>query len=303
MTVIEKQVPSSDGKHLLQGKLYLPDGKCKGYFHVVHGMTEHIGRYDSFMRLMAEDGFLCFGYDHIGHGKTARKGEYGFFAHRDGWRLLVEDVARFSEAVMTEYGKEKPYVLMGHSMGSFIVRLASVMTVKPDCLIVMGTGGPNPLSGVGIALAGAVKTLRGDRYISKLLYHLVFGTYGERFEGTEENRWLTKNEEIRKEYAADPYCRFRFCVSALQDLIRLNRFANLSRTFKATGQTPVLLVSGTDDPVGDYGKGVQKVYEKFSDAGTPVTACFYDGCRHEILNDTCREQVITDIRAFLSFLA
>ena len=90
----EMRVPSSDGIHTLVGRVYRPEGRVRGLFHVVHGMTEHIARYDPLFRRMAEDGYLCFGYDHLGHGATARDaGELGYIADRDGWRRLAQDVA------------------------------------------------------------------------------------------------------------------------------------------------------------------------------------------------------------------
>ncbi|MDY3924654.1 MAG: alpha/beta hydrolase, partial [Eubacteriales bacterium] len=125
----EMRVPSSDGIHTLAGRVYRPEGRVRGLFHVVHGMTEHIARYDPLFRRMAEDGYLCFGYDHLGHGATARDaGELGYIADRDGWRRLAQDVAVFADAAERRYaalwaGEEcPPYFLMGHSMGSFVVR-------------------------------------------------------------------------------------------------------------------------------------------------------------------------------------
>ena len=101
-------VPSSDGEHKLSGVAYYPETGIRGFFQVVHGMAEHIGRYERFMRDMAEEGFVCFGYDHLGHGNTARDdGELGYIAKKDGWKLLVEDVKMFSDAVFVEFKRGK----------------------------------------------------------------------------------------------------------------------------------------------------------------------------------------------------
>lgn len=97
ITVTRESVPSSDGIHTLIGKTYIPEGKIKGLFHVVHGMTEHIDRYDGFMHEIAEQGYICFGYDHLGHGKTVNStDELGFIAHKDGWNYLAKDVSVFA---------------------------------------------------------------------------------------------------------------------------------------------------------------------------------------------------------------
>ncbi|MBR6917347.1 MAG: alpha/beta fold hydrolase, partial [Clostridia bacterium] len=201
-----KEIPSVDGIHTLKARVYVPDGEAKGLFHVVHGMTEHIDRegYDTFMSRMANEGFIVFGYNHLGHGDTAKDdSELGFIAHRDGWKLLVDDVANAEKAMMAEYG-DLPLILLGHSMGSFIVRLAA-KNAKPDKLIIMGTGGPNPAAGAGIALASVIKTFRGERHVSPLIENTAFGKYNERFDKTRKYDWLSKDQHVQDVYAADKY--------------------------------------------------------------------------------------------------
>ena len=300
MEIIEKSVLSTDGKHYLQGKIYLPEGEAKGYFHIVHGMSEHMGRYDKFMGKTAEAGYICFGYDHLGHGKTAAEGELGFIASRNGWKYLCSDVEKFSSAVMAEYGK-KPYYLMGHSMGSFIVRLAVTMGAEPDRLIVMGTGGKNPAADAGLTIISIMKKLRGEKYVSKFIDNMAFGSYNKRFKEDDDKAWLTTDVSIRDEYRADPISGYKFTLSAMHDLITLNRDSNADRTFEATPKDmPILLVSGTDDPVGDYGAGVKQVLENYLKAGNKAEMILYDGCRHEILNDICCPKTTKDILGFIS---
>lgn len=300
ITVTKESVPSSDGIHTLIGKTYIPEGKIKGLFHVVHGMTEHIDRYDGFMREMAQQGYICFGYDHLGHGKTVNSAdELGFIAHKDGWNYLAKDVSVFASAMKEKYGSFLPYYLMGHSMGSFVSRLAAEKYIKPDKLIIMGTGGPNAAAGVGLVAIDIIKFFKGERYISKAVDNLAFGTYNSHFKSENDPiAWLTKDKEQKKKYAADPYCTFKFTVSAMHDLVTLNKKANRAEWFKNI-KMPVLLVSGADDPVGDYGKGVTKVYEKLKKAGCNVQLKLYENCRHEILNDSCRDEVIRDIENFI----
>ena len=300
--VIEKQVLSSNKQNMLHGKVYLPEGEPRGLFHVVHGMTEHIGRYDGFMREMAEYGYVVFGYDHLGHGYTAKDaGELGFIAHKDGWRLLVDDVFVFGSAVKAEYGIDLPYILMGHSMGSFIVRLAAAKYDMQDKLIVMGTGGPNPASAMGLLAIKVTKLLKGERHISPGIENLAFGKYNERFGNDDMHNWLTKIPEVRLKYKQDPFCTFHFTTSALGDLVKLNR-ESTSRAWAAAmnKQKPVLFVSGGDDPVGDYGAGVRASCDMLRREGVPAEIKIYENCRHEILNDTCREEVIADIRNFFN---
>lgn len=303
MKIIDFKAPSTDGIHDLAGKVYFPDKSPVGILHVLHGMTEHIARYDRFMREMAEAGYITCGYDHLGHGNTAADpSELGFIAEKGGDDLLLRDVKAFSDAVRGEYGKDLPYVLMGHSMGSFIARLAAEKYVKPHKLIIMGTGGPNPIAGVGLALIGIIKACKGPRHISPFIDNMAFGGYNKRFgEDAHPKAWLTKDAAVRDAYMADPFCTFPFTISAMGDLIRLTKNANRGAWFKSLSKgLPILLVSGHDDPVGDFGKGVETVCAKLQKAGHPVTCRLYSGYRHEILNDACHDRVVADILDFLS---
>lgn len=297
-------VLSCDGIHHLAGVVFLPEREARGFFHVVHGMTEHMERYEKFMREMAEEGWICFGYDHLGHGKTVSSPqELGFIAHKDGWDLLARDVWIFSDMVRKTYGTEDlPYCLMGHSMGSFVVRLSAERYVSPDRLIVMGTGGANPAAGVGLALIAVIRLLYGERHISKLIYRLAFGGYNKRFGGgstDDPSPWLTSDEDIRRRYYADPFCTFKFSVSAMGDLIRLMKYSNRRAWFETvSADLPILLVSGQEDPVGNYGKGVLQVERRLKQAGKNVRCILYPRARHEILNEFTYEKVKEDILRF-----
>lgn len=295
----EKKVLSTDGVHTLAGRVFMPEGKPRGLFHVVHGMTEHIGRYEEVMKIFASYGFICFGYDHLGHGDTVfSPEERGFIAHEDGWKYLVADVKKFSDEMKAEY-PDLPYMLLGHSMGSFIVRLAAP-ECRPSKLIVMGTGGPNPASGVGLAILNTISALKGEKYVSPFADKLMFGSYNKRFGYDDEYNWLTRDEAVRAAHAKDEKCQFKFSVSALIDLIKLLDNSNKRDCFASLAKnTHVLLVSGADDPVGDYGKGVKKVLDMYRKEEVNVRLKLYDDYRHEILNDTSREKVIEDIMWFV----
>ena len=306
--MIPKLVPSTDAIHTLHGVVYLPVGKPVGILQIVHGMTEYIGRYHRFMQDMADAGWLVCGHDHLGHGQTADPSEWGFIAHKGGWDILCRDAVAFGEAVRAEYEAQfgsLPFVLMGHSMGSFVARLVAEQYMKPNALaglIIMGTGGPNPAAGAGIALTGLIKTFRGDKYASRLIYALVFGGYVKPFRDEEDiYAWLTTDRAVRDVYRADPLCTFPFTVSAMGDLIRLTKYANRRAWFRNTSaDVPILLVSGQNDPVGGMGKGVETVRRNLERAGKQVTCRLYEGYRHEILNDACYDEVVGDIRDFLN---
>ncbi len=304
------KILSSDRLHTLSGVVYLPKGEAKGFFHIVHGMTEHIGRYDKIMSDLAREGYICFGYDNLGHGNTAKdKNELGYIAKKGGHDLLARDVKLFSDAVMSEYGnkdKKLPYYLMGHSMGSFITRLAVQKYVNPDKYIIMGTGGKNPAAGAGLAVIACIKLFCGERHISPFVDKLAFGSYNKRFGGgttKDPSPWLTNDKLQREKYYADEFCTFKFTVSAMGDLIRLNKITNSGKWYKNMPKSlPVLLVSGEDDPVGDYGKGINQVCAGLKKQGIDARAILYPSARHEILNDDTYGEVKKDITDFLDIV-
>ena len=292
---------SSDNIHTLVGRIYIPEGEVKGIFHIVHGMTEHIERYDALMSHMVQNGYVAFGYDHLGHGKTAKDdSELGFIAHKDGWKYLVEDVRVFGNVISNLY-PEKPIYLFGHSMGSFIVRLAArSFGDMYEKLIICGTGGKNPLSTTGIMLTKIISSIKGQKHISDLVINMAFGSYNKRFEGNSKYDWLTKEIEIIEKYKEDKFCTFKFTVSAMRDLISLNHICNKKSWYKQIRKDlPILIISGNDDPVGNYGKGVKQVYNNLLKQNADVKMKLYENCRHEILNDTCRNEVLSDILNFI----
>lgn len=301
VTKREFSVLSSDGIHALSGVVFFPEGDVKGYFHIVHGMTEYIGRYERAMEDIARAGYICFGYDHLGHGKTACSDEeLGYIAKNNGWDILTKDVKVFSDSVIKEFPYDAPYILMGHSMGSFIVRLAAEKYVSPDKLIIMGTGGANPAADIGLALIGLTKFFKGERHISRFIDSVAFGSYNNRFKEEKDNlSWLTNDKEVREKYRNDKFCSFKFTVSAMGDLVRLMKYSNRKAWYKnICRDMPILLVSGEDDPVGNYSRGVSLVRDKLKKVGNNVECILYRGARHEILNDFTYDDAMRDILAF-----
>jgi len=297
----EFAVAATDNIHTLVGKLYIPEGEIKGLFHIVHGMCEYIDRYDSFMSYLAENGYLAFGYDNLGHGKTAKDdSELGFIAHRDGWKHLVNDVAAYESAVKTLY-PDIPLYLFGHSMGSFIARLAAeTQSDNIERLIICGTAGKNPLAPLGLIITRGMRLLFGEKHISRLVLSIAFGAYNMKFERLSDYEWLTTDREIIEKYQNDKYCTFSFTVSAMHDLIKLISLCNRSKWFKNINkELPIMLISGSDDPVGNYGKGVIKVHKKLKCSEKNADLKLYKNCRHEILNDSCRQEAYDDILKFI----
>lgn len=290
----------------IHGVLYLPDAQPKALLQISHGMVEHIGRYDEFMTYMVNEGYAICGHDHVGHGQTVGKNEaYGFFNEKNGDVTLIDDLYAFGQMIKKEL-PSIPHILLGHSMGSFIARCCVAKYPKAyDGFIISGTGGANPASGIGIGLAAIIQTIRGGKKPSPTLDQLVSGQFNKKVDHQRTPKdWLSRDEAIVDAYINDPYSQFIFTASGFKDLAKLNKWANAKKTFEATSKTmPILLISGKEDPVGDYGKGVLEVYNKLKENGCQVTIILYDGSRHEILNEINRDQVFLDILNWVKKIA
>lgn len=296
--ITERRIMSADETHPLYCRVFRPEGEIKGLFQVVHGMTDHIHRYEPFMREMAEQGWLCYGIDNLGHGYTAGSDEdLGYIGK---WQWMIDDIRNTTMRMKEEYGAALPCVLLGHSMGSFIARCAATPELW-NRLIIMGTGGPNPASRAGLALISGLIKRFGERAYSSAIEKLMFGSYSKHFENENDFvAMLSTIPEVKDAYRQDKFCTFRFTLNAFYVLVKLQMLCNRQTWFRnISKKLPILLVSGTDDPVGNYGKGVEAVYNNLRKADRDVQMKLYEGCRHEILNDTCHDEVVKDILAFV----
>jgi len=295
--------PSSDGIHAIHAMEWRPEGEVRAVIQIVHGLSEHMGRYGPVARFLCEHGFLVCGEDHLGHGRTASPEEWGFFAPRNGWDHVLRDVTRLRELQGEKY-PGVPYVLLGHSMGSFLVRdclIRSPGTV--DGAVLSGTGQEAaPLVLLGGALAGLLAKTRGPRYVSPLITALSLGAYNKKFRPNRTRAdWISRDEGEVDAYLRDPLCRFVPTVSMFRDMMGALRFiARREELARMDRETPVYFFSGDRDPVGAMGKGVEKVAGMFRRAGCrDLTVKLYPGGRHEMLRELNREEVMADLLAWL----
>lgn len=298
-------LPSTDNSHNLHTVIWQDDGvHPKGVVQIIHGMCEYIKRYSDFAEYMAENGFIVCGHDHLGHGETAAfDSELGYFAAKDGWKLLVDDCYVVTTELRKMYPDLKLFVL-GHSMGSFILEnYLSKYGSKIDGALISGTGGPNPLGGFGDSLAKIIAAAKGGTYRSKLLDNMAFGNYCSKIKGKRTNKdWLTYDAAIVDKYCADKFCMFTFTVSAFRDLFRLLSNATAEGwAGTVPNDLPVIYFAGNEDPVGNYGKGVAIMYDRLAKSGQKdISLRLYDGMRHETLNEIGKQQVWDDVRLWIS---
>ncbi len=300
------EYPSADGRSTVAYYCFVPARKRPhAIVQICHGMREYVMRYEPLADYLSGLGYVVCGNDHTGHGKTAADADdFGFTG---GANVMVEDVSALSWRMRDEY-PGLPLVLLGHSMGSFVARLyATRYPGQADGLVIVGTGGPDNPTGMGKLLARLTAKLRGERYRSKLITQIAFGSYNKRVprekgKTRSPSSWLSRDEAVVKAYDEDEYCSYIFTAKGYYDLFDLiGRVSQREWAYRLPRTLPVLLLSGEEDPVGGYGRGVKKVYERLLDAHmTDVRMLLYAGARHEVFNETNRESVFRDLSQWLS---
>lgn len=292
----EFKFPSSSGLCDIFAQSFIPDsGNVKAVIQISHGMTEHSDRYIPFAEKLCEAGYAVFTNDHLGHRRSVKDDSMlGFFGSDKGYMNIVNDCKKLTEIAKAEY-PDVPYFFFGHSMGSFIARCYTKYYGDGiDAAVYCGTSGPNPGASVGIAMAKLISKTKGEMHRSEFINSVAFGTYNKKTAKKTDCDWLTKDEEIVQEYIADKYCGFIFTAAGFKDLFSVLNEVNANDWYQSFNkELPVLLIAGEDDPVGTYGKGVTKVYENLKNTGhSDVTLKLYPTDRHEILNETDREDVM-----------
>ena len=297
---------SRDGESKIHAVRYRPEdpGKIRCVLQVVHGMAEYAERYEEFAAFLVERGFVVTGDDHLGHGKSVGdKGKQGYFCEQDPATVLVRDEHRLKK--MTEEAfPHVPYVIMGHSMGSFITRNYICRYGSGiAAAIIMGTGmQPKAVLGMAKILVRLQKLFCGSKHVSRLIDKMAFGGYNKEIPNPRTAfDWLSRDEERVDLYLADPDCGFPFTVNGFGALFMLVSRLYSPENLKAIPKKlPVLMISGDADPVGDYGKGVRKAYDSLKTAGLEdISLKLYQGGRHELLNESNRTQVMEDVYAWV----
>lgn len=286
---------SSTGKEVYAKKWIEENRKeYRGVIQLVHGMEEHIGRYDEFANFLTKNGFIVVGHDHLGHGKTAKTDEeLGFFTEKNGWFYLAEDIHILQNQIKKEY-PNIPYIIMGHSMGSLLTRTyVTLYQDKLDGIIITGTSGQKAGLFTGKLLARLIMLCKGKTYKSKLLASLVTGNFNRQFKPNKTSvDWTTSDEKIIEEHIKDSNPNCRFTVSAYYELFKGSMYLNKKKHIAKTPNIPILIFSGEKDPVGENGKGVKRVYQMLKETGKEdVTLKLFPNGRHEMLNEVNREEV------------
>ena len=296
---------SSDKAHDTAYYVIFPAGAVRGVVQISHGMAEHFERYNAFADFLADHGFVVCGEDHLGHGRTAAdESEYGYFSEKCGWENVVKDMFRLTKMMKKNY-PEVPYFLLGHSMGSFLARAYATRYSKHiDGLVLSGTSAGSGGTSALLVMLDAAKRLKGDKHRSKFFNNIAFGSYNDKI--TERNSdfdWLTRDTSIVAKYCNDKRCGFTFTLNGFENLVKLLWYVNNSKWFRTYPKSlPTYLISGACDPVGEYGKGVLKVFNELNLNDCNVEMKIYKDARHELLNEINKDEVYADLLDFFESL-
>ncbi len=303
---------SADGKSAVRAVLWIPaalervhagaDGATLGCFRprgvvqLIHGMAEHIDRYDDFARFLAGEGYLVAGHDHIGHGWTAAADDLGMVDAETGADAMIEDANMLRTLVTAQVVAGTSYFMFGHSMGSLVLRnyLPRFGEGLAGAVICGTANQPEVVAAAGNVLARAIAKVRGADYKSKLLHSLADGAYSRAVKDARTPfDWLSRDPAVADAFMADERAGFMFSAGAYATLTALAARANSPAAYRATPHDlPLLFVAGDADPVGDCGRGVAKAAESMERAGAEdVTLRLFPGMRHEILNELGKEEV------------
>lgn len=301
VTMIESIMDAPDG-HQIQTYTW-PLEQAKAWVHINHGMAEHASRYERLAQALNAEGYSVVAHNHRGHG-TSLTTQLGHYSDQQGWQKVVSDIGVVRDACCQS---DLPYYLMGHSMGSFIVQAYMVETDKTvDALILSGSNYQSQLlAKAGRSIAKLERFRLGTTKPSKLLQFLSFGSFNQAFKPNRTDfDWLSKDHAEVDKYINDPLCGFdcstQLWVDMLTGLIDLFSPKSFS---KIQADLPIYIFGGDQDPVGEKGKGLPKLAAAYNQAGqNNVSMKLYPAGRHEMLNESNKEEVIADIVSWINKL-
>ena len=289
----------SKGAGKIHACRWVPEGQPRAVVQILHGIAEFVERYDDFANFLNDQGVLVVAEDHMGHGQSINgDGIQGYF--HGGWFTAVEDSMQLMADTKAEY-PDVPYILFGHSMGSFMAR--TILARYPDSgiagAIICGSAWmPGGVVGAGKTVAGLICKTSGERNPSPFLQKMMFGGYNKKIEHPRTpSDWLTRDNQIVDAYEADPLCGFIPSAGLVRDMMEGLQYIHDPKNLNAMKKDlPVYFIAGGDDPVGGYGDGVRRAAEEFKKHGMErIGVKIYPLCRHEIHNEINKQEVYEDV--------
>lgn len=276
------------GGTMLPAVIWNPEGETKAVLHIVHGMTEHMGRYETLAAALCQQGIAVAGFDLRGHGKHTGNPQIASFG-AGGWMASVEDIHLFVKELQQQF-PNLPYFMMGFSLGPCLLHdYLRKNTPNLAGVIIAGNGHqPGWLLSMMMAIVKSQIKAAGPDGTTDLVRKLSFGTYNQKFQPNRTNAdWLCGDEQALDLYLADPLVRPDISASLFWELMdAMKRISDGDCYAGWPKETPVLLLYGTDDPVCDGGKGVQRLYKRMKKAGLQNVECQqFPHARHDIFHE------------------
>lgn len=283
---------------------WLPSSRPKAVVQIAHGLAEHAARYARLADALTAAGYAVYANDHRGHGRTVKSADdLGFFADRDGWRKCVDDLWQLNRHIVASH-PALPIVLLGHSMGSTLAE--QFMGDHGDALVGVvlsgANGKPSLLAKIGGAITRAERARLGARGKSKLVQSLTFDAFNRNFAPARTAfDWLSRDPAEVDKYVADPLCGFPATVQLWLDLLEgwaaVSRAAHRNRVPKTL---PLYLIAGGRDPVSGNTRQLDLWIADYRAAGfANLTHKFYPDARHELFNETNRDEVTRNLIGWL----
>ncbi len=300
--VVYTQIKQKDG-YITKLTRFLCPSHPKASLLILHGMAEHQKRYLEFAQYLVHLGYDVYTYDHRGHGTDKILSELGYFSPVNGYQLVVQDAITVSEYIANQNRCNK-FFLFGHSMGSIISRNVIQSYDKYNGVILSGCNFPPKIMVLfGLFLSSFIKKVKGPKHISPYLDNLMFG--GKKYTSYSTRTaydWLTRSNPIVGAYIHDPYCGFTCTASFYHDLLKLvNNEISHKQILLTRKDLPLYIISGDRDPVGNNGKEVSKYANMLKKSGfLDCSLKLYPQCRHEVLNESNKEEVYDDIHSWIS---
>lgn len=300
--------PSSDGVTTINAYLWVPPHvvQPKGIIQITHGMEEYALRYAEFAEYLAGQGYVVCAQDLLGHGSSVVSPDrLSCLPMRNGKGILIEDAHQLRLIISQRFVADTPYIMFGHSMGSFITRAyVTYHGAGLTAAVICGSGKqPVWLSKAGHLLARAIGAIKGEDHKSLLLESLVTGSFSKMIDDPRTDLdWLAADDAVVDAYIADPLCGIPFSAGAHATLTALTAEVASAACAQATPpDLPFFFIAGELDPVGSMGKGVRESKELLEQGGVKqVDLKLYPGLRHEILNEKTRTEVYRDVVTWLA---
>ena len=302
MTKTTGEFRSSNERSTVKYYIYTPDENPRAVVQIVHGMTEYFACYDEIAAYLCIHGFIVVGHDQIGHGYTAADDDdLGYFADKDGDKYVVADVGIVRDIMKAKY-RLLPYVLIGHSFGSFVTR--AYVATHPDAVdafILSGTNGKKMPVGFARFLCKTLMLFQGKHHRSALVSMLSFGSYNKKFGKKFGCDWVSSDPEKIKRYSNDKFCTFMFTLQAYYDMFTIIRFIQSDEWYDSMPKSlPIFVVAGEDDPVGFYTKGVMQLLENLHDRDlSDLEYKIYEGERHEVFTGLRKKEAFADVAEWI----